>query len=289
MDESKKLRRVNWLLRDKYPYFLKDPKKYLPVIQKDIERLEAGEPLAYVIGWVDFLGAKIDLSYKPLIPRVETEFWVERAIRQIKSESTCPYRYPKRCGRADLSEYPEYKGKQKGFTLHASRFRMLDLCSGSGCIGLAILKHLPESRVTFVDNKPNCLRQIRKNLKLNKISLARYKIIRSNVLKNVRTLFDYVFTNPPYIPAGRKLPDSVKKFEPKEALFAGKGGLAILRQILKEVPRHLRPGGKIYFEFDSGQKKRIEILFKNLPYAEHELRKDQYGEWRWGCARTAAK
>src|SRR3989344_5159828 len=76
-------RDFDWLIRDKYPEFYRTPRKYLPAIRRDVERLDAGEPLAYVIGWVPFLDAKIDLRYQPLIPRPETEYWTEKVIQKL--------------------------------------------------------------------------------------------------------------------------------------------------------------------------------------------------------------
>jgi hypothetical protein len=138
---------IKWLLKEKYQGKLKKATK------KDTERLKMGEPLAYVIGFCEFLDCKIDLSKKPLIPRPETEFWVQKAIAQIYSD----------------------------FNDRANRsIRILDVFSGSGCIGIAILGHicpvksreagsLPEVRllnmvknaeVVFADSEKNALAQI---------------------------------------------------------------------------------------------------------------------------------
>ena len=253
LTKPEKLKYIDWLMRDKYPDFLSNPKKYLASVQKDVKRLEAGEPLAYVIGWVDFLGARIDLSYKPLIPRVETEFWVEEALRLIPNSK---------------------------IAIHC-----LDLCAGSGCIGLAILKHLPNSKVVFADNSPKAIRQAEKNLTINKIKKSRTRVIESNLFQNIKGRFDYIFTNPPYIPAGRELSVSVKKYEPKSALFAGQDGLNLLKRILREASGHLSASGLIFFEFDSGQKNKLEKFVGQLDYRKAEFYKDQYGKWRYGCAK----
>ena len=117
-------REIKWLKRDRPDYYA-----------QGIKRLESGEPLDYVIGWREFLGCKIDLSGKPLIPREETEFWVERVVKDLKAKS--------------------------------EKLKALDLFSGSGCIGLAVLKHCPNIKMIFGEKDPKLCKQIKKNLKLN--------------------------------------------------------------------------------------------------------------------------
>ena len=102
-----------WLLRDKYQGMV------APAFLADVKKLEQGEPLDYVIGWREFLGCRIGLSERPLIPRVETEFWTELVIKKI--------------------------GQQPA--------KVLDIFAGSGCVGLAVLKHCPRAEVIFVDNE----------------------------------------------------------------------------------------------------------------------------------------
>ncbi len=274
---------VDWLLRDKYPRFLAEPKKYLPQIRRDLRRLKNGEPLAYVIGWVDFLGCKIDLSHRPLIPRPETEFWTEQAIKRIKA----------RCETTNARECRE--------------LRILDVFAGSGCIGIAVLKHIPGAEVWFTDNDPACLRQIRKNLELNpvrskksrisadareserrtsngmnRIPPRRCKIKHSHILKNVRMSFDYILADPPYIPSGRKskLPLSVRKYEKPQALFGGRDGLFYIRRLLKEAKSRLKPGGELWLEFDSPQKRPIAHLAKKEGYRA-AFHKDQFKKSRY--------
>lgn len=242
---------IDWLLREKYPGFLAAPKKYLPQIHRDLKRLAQGEPLAYVIGWVNFLGCKIDLSSRPLIPRPETEYWTEKAIGEMKS--------------------------RKG------RVKCLDIFSGSGCIGIAVLKHIPGARVWLADDDPRCLQQIRKNLKLNGISAERYRIKLSNVLKNVKTSFDYILANPPYLPLSRKskLSVAVRKYEKPHALFGGGDGLKYVRRLLKEAIGHLKADGELWLEFDSSQKEQISCLAQKYGYKSCSLLKDQFGRCRW--------
>src|SRR3989339_1796772 len=112
-------REISWLLKEKYNGQLTNKAK------KDIARLKNGQPLDYVIGFTDFLGCKIDLSKKPLIPRPETEFWVGQVIKEINKF------------------YPS--------TSSGQNLRILDMFSGSGCIGLAVLKNIKNSEVDFAD------------------------------------------------------------------------------------------------------------------------------------------
>ncbi len=225
---------------------------------EDVKRLKRGEPLAYVIGWADFLGVKIDLRYKPLIPRPETEFWTERAIAHIKSKST------------------------NGYECNES-VKCLDVFAGSGCIGIAVLKHVSQARMDFADISPKALKQIKFNLKLNKIKAGRYQIKHSHILENVRMSYDYIFANPPYIPLPRKkrLSKSVVAYEPHAALFAGKDGLWYIRRFLEEAKNHLKPGGEIWLEFDSGQKAVIEQLAKEYGWRKFKIFKDQFGRFRY--------
>lgn len=239
-----------WLLKEKYQG------KPCKNFYKDIKRLEKGEPLDYVIGFAEFLGCKIDLSKKPLIPRPETEFWVKQAIDEIK------------------------KSKIK-------RTKVLDIFSGSGCVGIAVLANTQKVLCDFADSQNKCLKQTEINCQINKISKKRYKIIKSDVFSNIKNKYDFVLANPPYIPTTRKnkVGKSVLEYEPKQALFGGKDGLLYIKKFLSLAKKYLNPNGKIFMEFDYIQKKRIEKLLKqygfNSPAGGWQFYKDQYGKYRW--------
>ena len=240
---------INWLLKEKYNN--KPSEKFY----KDVERLKAGEPVDYVIGFTEFLGCKINLSKKPLIPRQETEYWVGQVLKNLK------------------------KGKA------------LDIFSGSGCIGISILKNIKNIKVDFAEKDKEIIKQIKINLKLNQpsgpkgtpASAWRSKVIESDVFKNVVGKYDYIFANPPYIPKAKikKIQKSVLKFEPKEALFGGSDGLYYIRKFLKDAKNHLNDGGVIFMEFDPPLKKEIENLIKKNKYSNCKFYKDQYKRWRW--------
>lgn len=256
---------IAWLRRDKYQGQASEAKSNF---ERDRARLQAGEPIDYVIGWKDFLDCKIDLSYRPLIPREETEFWVGQAIKQLNLEVKPP---------------SGTKSQLGGFT--SKCVKVLDLFAGSGCVGLAVLKHCPNVQMTFADKEKKCVRQIKKNLKLNKFKA---KVVQADIFKGLGK-FDIIFANPPYISTQKsKVQSSVKDWEPKEALFSGADGLVIIRKFLKEAPKHLnsacpeqgRRGGSIYLEFGYGQKKAIEGLLKKNKYKNWEFKKDQFGRFR---------
>ena len=260
---------IKWLLAEKY--LGKPTEKFY----KDVKRLKAGEPVDYVIGFTEF-GApfglcKIDLSKRPLIPRPETEYWVGKAVEAVRADKRV-------------------------------NIRCLDIFTGSGCVGVAVLHNLPVSLCDMADSQEKSLKQVKINCQLNKIEKTRYRIIRSNVFSNIKGRYDYIFANPPYIPDYRKNPStrlrtilrnriqkSVLKFEPKAALFGGSDGLFYIRKFLKGAKEHLNANGQIFMEFDGSagspqvpsQKKEIENIAKNYNYKNCEFYKDQFNRWRW--------
>ena len=239
---------INWLVDEKYAG------KLTKAAEKDIARLKAGEPVSYLIGFVEFLGYKMDLSLKPLIPRPETEYWTQKAIQDIRTSL-----------KQNVS------------------IRCLDVFSGSGCIGIAVSRHILQARVDFAENEKKFLQQIQLNLKKNRVSKKRFKVIQSDVFSGVPGKYDYIFANPPYIATTRwkSVQSSVARYEPRGALFAGKDGLRYIKRFLKEAKNHLTPKGKIYMEFDSPQRKEIDLLLKKYRYSSWQFYKDQYGKWRF--------
>jgi release factor glutamine methyltransferase len=215
-----------------------------------VKRLESGEPIDYLIGFFDFLGCKIDLSFRPLIPRTETEWWIEKAIQN--------------------------------FGHPMSKYKILDIFSGSGCIGIALLKHLPNAHVDFGEKEPAFVAQIEKNITLNNIDPKRAQVFTSDVFSNIpEKKYDYIFANPPYI--SRKKIEAVQKsvldHEPDGALFAEDDGLFYIKKLLTEAPQFLAPNGKLFVEFDSWQKEEIEKLVAPSPFRA-EFWKDQFDRWR---------
>jgi len=251
----------DWILREKYNGLATTS------FEADLKRLASGEPVAYIIGFVDFLGCKIDLSEKPLIPRPETEYWTEHVIAEINKRNTI----------------------MTTVTKVLLPVNCLDIFSGSGCVGLAILKNVPNSKVVFVEKSTRFCRQIEKNLELNGIAKERYQIVRANIFRPIGgetftiDKFDYILANPPYIPLERKdkLDKSVIDWEPDEALFTKDDGLLIIKRFLSEVKEHLNQDGQIWLEFDISQNLKIKGLLTKGGFTDIVFRKDQYSRWRF--------
>lgn len=223
-------RQLQWLLIEKYN------SQESEAFHADCARLEAGEPLAYVIGWTPFLGCKIWLDSHPLIPRPETEFWVEHAITHITN--TLP--------RVTL-------GKKVG---------ILDLCAGSGCVGVAVAKALPHTRVDCAEIDTAHHPTINKNSRENLLPITRdrQRVFGGDLFTDipVSTKYDYILSNPPYIdPALDRTEASVKTYEPPVALYGGVAGLDCIARIIETAPSYLTPRGELWLEHEPEQSQDI--------------------------------
>ena len=232
---------VELLIRDKYSGDAS------LVTEEDRTRLASGEPLAYVIGWIPFLGLRLELSSHPLIPRPETEWWTELLCTHLKS-----------------------RFDEKPFTL-------LDLCAGSGAIGLSVLKAFPHAQISFGEVVPAHAELIRTNLRINKLDASRADIRTGNLFEPFsETMFDLTAINPPYIPSTRKLDRSVTAHEPEVALTSGVDGLNVIRQIANNVSSHLRPHGELWLEADISNINQSAHLLMEGGATRTDIRTDLY-------------
>lgn len=206
-------------------------------------------PEDYQKGFKDFLGIRVGLLKRPLIPREETEYWVKIAIEDIKKRE--------------------------------SNIDCLDIFSGSGCIGLAILKNTKAS-CDFGEIDKLFLEQIQINLNDNKIDKDKYNLIKTDIFSNINKSYDYILANPPYVAEKRRdeVGDDVKMFEPSIALFSGENGMDVIKVFLKEAKNYLKEEGRIYMEFDEEQKNWIKDIIKEN-YSSCEFLKDQFEKYRF--------
>ena len=268
---------IRWLRDEKYGG------RITREAEKDIARLKKGEHIDYVMGWVDFAGCKIDLSKRPLIPRPETEFWIEKVIEELRRQSSpnqAPYSSPPAGGSSPRPNPMISRALSPSLSRPP---RVLDIFAGSGCIGVAVLKHIPRAKVDFGEKDKELLKQIRINVKLNGIDSERYRVLQSDVFSNIKGKYDFILANPPYVAEARKakVQKSVLDQEPKAAVFGGKDGLYYIRKFLRKAKGYLVPGGIVYLEFDSHQKGEIAKLVKAAGAKKVAARKDQFGKWRY--------
>lgn len=198
----------------------------------DCARLKSGEPLAYVIGHIPFLNCKIYLDSRPLIPRTETEFWVDSLINQIQ-------RTP------------------------AQDIHILDLCAGSGCIGVSIAKSLPKATIDFIEIDEQHISTIKKNYEVNGVSSNQVKVQKSDLFSSLKPEHQYniIVTNPPYVDKElNRVDESVTKHEPSLALYGGHTGMDIITRIINEAPDFLSTGGELWIEHEPEQVELIKSL-----------------------------
>ncbi len=232
------------------------------------------EPEAYTIGWVPFLGLEIHLDSRPLIPRVETEWWTEKLLSETAERISAV-----RLGQAAWS------AAEISSAVEPSRF--LDLCAGSGAIGCAALKYLPTAEVWFGEIDPAHGASIRKNIEVNGFDDSRAHVAIGDLFAPFgEEQFDVIACNPPYVPSGRVLPSEVADYEPVLALFSGADGLDLIRRIAALLPAHLAPGGIAWVECDAPNAEAAGAAF-GVPGFRAELMHDQYDRPRVVVARAA--
>ena len=201
-----------------------------------VERIASGEPLAYILGEWDFFGMTLQVNPSVLIPRDDTCAVTEMAIKRALFLDQSP--------------------------------RSLDLCTGSGCVGLAIANRVRDARVTLADISKDALAVAKKNITLQKLS-GRVSCVSADALDAPAAFlgkFDMIVSNPPYITTKEmsELPDSVANYEPHLALHGGEDGLDFYRNIARNYKAALKPGGYLCFEFGMGQGDDVcEILEMN--------------------------
>ena len=211
-----------------------------------VRRVIAGEPLAYILGEWEFYGLPLYINKSVLIPRDDTCAVAALAIKHALFLKKDP--------------------------------RILDLCTGSGCIGLAVASRVKDARVTLADISKDALAVAKKNIVLNHLS-GRVACVQADALKKPMPFlgkYDLIVSNPPYIPQCEmaELPVSVKDHEPHLALAAGEDGLDFYRAIAKNYTAALNPGGCLCFEFGEGQGDDVCRILENNGFTILERTRD---------------
>ena len=215
-------------------------------VEKGLKRLLAGEPIAYILGQWEFYGLPMMVSPKVLIPRDDTCAVAELAIKQALFLDKDP--------------------------------RILDLCCGSGCIGLAVASRVKDAKVTLADVSQDALSVAKENASLNKLT-GRVRCVQADALRPAFPFlgkFDLIVSNPPYITAKemQELPVSVKDYEPHLALYGGEDGLDFYRAIAENFAPALKPGGFLCFEFGMGQGDDVCRILRDNGYTILERTRD---------------
>ena len=215
-------------------------------IETAVQRLQAGEPFAYVLGEWEFYGLNLKVTPDVLIPRDDTCAVAELAIRNALF----------------LDQDP----------------RILDLCCGSGCIGLAIASRVKDAKVTLADLSMKALAVAKENVALNKLS-GRVCCVSADALKPAFPFlgkYDMIVSNPPYITGAdmETLEPSVKDYEPHMALYGGEDGLDFYRSIAKNYAPALKPGGFLCFEFGDDQGDDVCRILEENGYTILERTRD---------------
>lgn len=213
------------------------------------ERRLAGEPIAYLVGEWSFCGLPFYVSPAALIPRVDTEMLAQLAMNRLKE--------------------------------HQGSTRVLDLCAGTGCVGLTVAALMKNTRAVLVDLSDGALDLCKRNIRRHKLT-GRAVYLKGDALQppsHALGQFDVLVCNPPYIPTGdlAGLDSSVKDFEPMMALDGGADGLDFYRGITSLWQPALKPGGHLLYEVGIGQAEQVAWLLVKAGYENIRITRDTGG------------
>ena len=232
---AKAMKKENAALIFEYPN-----EKEISLFNSFIEKRASGIPVAYILGEKEFMGLNFHLNSDTLIPRPDTECLVEKVIE--KNSFSSP--------------------------------RILDLCTGSGCIGISLLKFIPRAVCDLTDISENALNMAKENASFNGVA-DRTNVFRLDVLKDsIEKEYDIIVSNPPYIESEVVLTLEVGHFEPQKALDGGTDGLDFYRVISDKAFNALKSGGMLALEIGYNQGSKVISLLEK--FSEVNLYKD-YG------------
>lgn len=206
------------------------------LLQKRISRM----PLEYIIGETEFMGLPFYVNEHVLIPRQDTECLVEEVL-------------------------PLVEGKD-----------VLDLCTGSGCIGISLASLTQCRSMCLADLSAEALEVAKENAKRNHVTVS---FIQGNMFENISASFDVIVSNPPYIVRAEldELMPEVREYEPRMALDGDEDGLYFYRNIIAQSVNHLNKGGWLYFEIGCGQGKSVCELMEEAGFDRLTIKRDLAG------------
>ena len=209
-------------------------------------RRERREPVAYLIGHKEFFGLEFQVNRHVLIPRPETELLVETALALYPANTT---------------------------------LKIVDVGAGSGCIAITLAKHLPGARVLASDASTEALLLARQNARYHQVA-DRVAFLWGDLLQPVGQPVDLIVSNPPYVSRAEltETAPEVRLYEPRPALDGGIDGLAVIRQLLTQAGKKLKPGGALLVEIGSSQGEQvIQLAGRHFAKAELTIKKDLAG------------
>lgn len=229
------------------------------LLERWVARRDAGEPVAYILGERGFWTFDVEVRPGTLIPRPDTETLVRSALARIGAED-----------------------------------RVLDVCTGSGAVALAIAAERPQATVLATDIDPGCIDLCRRNARRLGLAVQAHVAdcfapVCADASEAAEGPFDAIVGNPPYIDAADPhLSQGDLRFEPRRALVGGAGGgLGILARLIREAPGHLRPGGWLCLEHGADQAAAVGGLFAAAGFADVQCHRDAGGRERASVGRLA--
>lgn len=206
-----------------------------------IQRRQKREPLQQITGYQEFMGLRFKVTPDVLIPRQDTEILVEEVMRYVHDG-----------------------------------MHILDMCTGSGCILLSLLKYSNDCEGTGCDISEPALKVAEENAKELSLNAS---FVQSNLFENISGKYEFIVSNPPYIPTGviPTLMEEVRDHEPVSALDGREDGLYFYREIVEKAGEFLHPGGMLFFEIGYDQAEKVSSLMREAGYQEVTVCKDLAG------------
>lgn len=235
-----------------------EPSAFAAQYDELISRRAHREPLPYITGTREFWNLVFEVSPAVLIPRPETEGLVE-AVNEL---------------------FPD----------HDAPLRIADVCTGSGCVAVAIAVERPEAHIVAADLSAAAVEIARRNTVRHRVT-DRVECVQGDLLEPLTGTFDLIVGNPPYVPSGarRALQPEVRDFEPETALFAGEDGLSVIRRLVRESAAWLKRDGYLMFEFGDGQESAVsELISASERLRMVDIKHDLQGIARIAIARLNA-